>query len=130
MTLSAAMMRAWSAAGTRLRLFRARLLTAMAQLMAELLQRYKLALGKLLVAFLDCGDLVSRRKFLRQTADLLSDIPGLSRADVMPQRLAHQFGASPMFLSPNTLELVRHFRRERYGKRGGSAINGHDPASY
>jgi len=98
--------------------------------MAELLQRYKLALGKLLVTFLDCGDLVSRRLCFWQLADALLDASDFSRTHVMPQRLAYQLGASPMFLSPNTLELVRHFRRERYGKRGRSAINGHDPASY
>src|ERR1700674_2475934 len=130
MVLSAAMMRAWSAAGTRFRFLRVRSLTAMVQLMAELLQRYKLALGQLPAAFLDCGDLVSRWQFLRQTADPLLDIPGFSRTHVMPQRLAYELGASPMFFSPNTLKLVRHFRRERYGKRGRSAIDGHERASY
>ena len=119
------MMRAWSAAGTRLRLFRARLLTAMTQLMAELFESYKLALGQLLAAFLDCGDLIGRRLFFGQVADALLDAAGFSRANVMPQRLAHQLGASPMFLSPNTLKLVRHFRRERYRKRGGGAVYRH-----
>jgi hypothetical protein len=114
MASSAAMMRSWSAAGTRLRFLPARLLTATAQFIVELAQVGKAAFAKFLAAGRDRGDILGCRLLLPKQGGALLHRAGVGSPNVVPQRLAHEFGARAMLFPAHAFEFVRHPRRQGY----------------
>lgn len=118
MASSAAMMRCWSTAGTRLRFLRARLLTVTTQLIVKLAQIDKVALTKFPTALLDCGDLLGFRLLFSKLTNSRLHRTGVGDADVMPQRFADEFGARAVLLAADAFKFGGHRGRQRYGKRG------------
>jgi hypothetical protein len=105
-------MRRWSTAGTRLRFLRARLLTVTAQLMIKFVQVDKIAFAKFLAGLLDSGDLFGLRLVFPKLPNSLLYRTGVGDANVMPQRIAHEFGTRAVLLAADALKLVRHCGRE------------------
>src|SRR5580704_8074010 len=98
--------------------------------MAELAQVYKTTFAKFLAALLDRGDFLGCRLLFPEDGDPLLHRAGVGNADVVPQRLAHEFRACAMLFPAHAFKLACHCGRQRYRECSGGAAHAHPACGY